>query len=164
MPAHSHRTAGSLAVALLGALAFAQPALSGEARPTALTPEYVEECGSCHVAFPGRMLGASSWNAVLDGLDQHFGTDASVDAATLASLRTLLASTARSKQTTQDGKPVLRITEARWFRHEHDEVPARLKSGPDAISLSSCGSCHREAERGSYSESTLRLPKKGVQK
>ena len=101
---------------------------------------------------------------MLRGLDQHFGVDASVDPATLERLRQLLTSTARRKETTQNGEPVLRITEARWFRHEHDEIPARLRSGPEAVALPNCAACHREAERGSYAERSLRLPPKGDQK
>jgi len=126
-----------------------------------LPPAYVEECGSCHVAFPGRMLDAASWSAVLAGLERHFGVDASVDATTLEPIRAYLASTARSKATAADGVPLLRITETRWFRHEHDEVPGRLWREPDAVKPADCAACHRSAAEGSYSERDLRLPKKG---
>ncbi len=153
-----------LLVSAVCGIAFAPRVFAGERTPTALPSGYVEECGACHVAYPGRMLGAGSWSALLDGLDRHFGVDASVDPATLERLRQELASTARRKETTQNGKPVLRITEARWFRHEHEEIPARLKSGPQAVALPDCAACHREAERGSYAERSLHLPPKGGQK
>ena len=129
-----------------------------------LPPAYVEECGSCHVAFPGRMLDAASWSAVLAGLERHFGVDASVDTTTLEPIRAYLASTARSKATAADGVPLLRITETRWFRHEHDEVPGRLWREPDAVKPADCAACHRSAAEGSYSERDLRLPKKGQAK
>lgn len=90
---------------ILGVIALAPSAFSGEQTPAALSPEYVDECGACHVAYPGRMLGTGSWGAVLRGLDQHFGVDASVDPATLERLRQLLTSTARRKETTQTGSP-----------------------------------------------------------
>ncbi len=125
-----------------------------------LPPDYVEECGSCHVAFPGRMLDAASWSAVLGGLDRHFGVDASVDPIALETIRAHLSSSARSRPTADGGAPLLRITETRWFRHEHDEVPDRLWREPDALKPSNCAACHRGAAQGSYSERSLRLPKK----
>jgi len=153
-----HRlAANAFAVALLTAGAAAAKS------PRAPLPAaYVEECGSCHVAFPGRMLDAPSWSAVIGGLERHFGVDASVDPKTLEPIRAYLASSARSHPTTTTGgAPSLRITETRWFRHEHDEVPARLWADPHAVKPSDCAACHRSAAEGSYSERSLRLPTKG---
>ena len=152
-----------VASAAASAIAVASAAARAEKPPRApLPPAYVEECGSCHVAFPGRMLDAASWSAVLAGLEQHFGVDASVDPKTLEPIRAYLASGARSKPTAADGKPLLRITETRWFRHEHDEVPSRLRTGPEAVKSADCGACHPQAAAGSYSERSLRLPKPGA--
>jgi hypothetical protein len=149
----------------LGLFAAALGALpvGAESKRAPLPPAYVEECGSCHVAFPARMLDAASWRAVLAGLEQHFGVDASVDATTLEPIRAYLDGGARRKPTTgADGKPLLRITETRWFRHEHDEVPSRLRAGgADAVKPADCAACHQQAGGGSYSERSLRLPKKG---
>lgn len=129
-----------------------------------LPPTYVEECGACHVAFPGRMLDAASWSAVIAGLEQHFGVDASADPATLEPIRAYLASTARSRPTTARGVPLLRITETRWFRDEHDEVPRRVWKGPEAVKPSDCAACHPSSAAGSYSEHDVRLPRKGETK
>jgi cytochrome c553 len=147
-------------LAVLATLLPARPA-PAEAKRSPLPPPYVTECGSCHVAFPARMLDAASWNAVLDGLERHFGVDASLDAATLGEIRAYLEGSARSRPTTADGKPLLRITETRWFRHEHDEVPTRLWQEPGAIRPADCAACHTQAATGSYAERELRLPKKG---
>jgi len=148
--------------AALAAISLAGAASAAESTRAPLPPAYVEECGSCHVAFPARMLDAASWSAVVGGLEQHFGVDASVDPKTLEPIRAYLASGARSKPTAADGKPLLRITETRWFRHEHDEVPSRLRTGPDAVKSADCGACHPQAAAGSYSERSLRLPKPGA--
>ena len=149
------------AVALAALLAGASAAKSPRAP---LPPAYVEECGSCHVAFPGRMLDAVSWSAVIAGLEQHFGVDASVDAKTLEPIRAYLASTARSRPTAANGVPLLRITETRWFTGEHDEVPGRFWKEPNAVKPSDCAACHRSAAEGNYSERSLRLPDKGKAK
>ena len=43
---------------------------------------YTQECGSCHLAFPPNLLPKASWQSVMHGLDKHYGSDASLDAAT----------------------------------------------------------------------------------
>jgi len=148
----------------LAVAALAAGASTAESPRAPLPPAYVVECGSCHVAFPGRMLAAASWRAVVAGLDQHFGVDASVDPKTREAIAAFLASTARSKPTTANGIPLLRITETRWFRQEHDEVPRRFWKEPNAVKAANCAACHRGAAQGSYSERSLRLPKQGEAK
>lgn len=146
------------------ALLLVGSASAAETKRAPLPPAYVEECGSCHVAFPGRMLDAASWQAVLGGLAQHFGVDASVDAETLEPIRAYLEGSARRKPTAgPDGKPLLRITETRWFRHEHDEVPSRLRpGGAEAVKPADCAACHQQAATGGYAERDLQMPKKGA--
>lgn len=151
----------SLAIATI---LLASSAALAESKRAPLPPAYVEECGSCHVAFPARMLDAASWQAVIGGLERHFGVDASADPQTLAPIRAYLEQAARRKATSTGGEPLLRITDTRWFRHEHDEVPSRLRSGPEAVKLSDCAACHQQAASGSYAERDVRMPKKGAPK
>ena len=70
--------------ALLLASAVAAPALADKApRLPAVVPEaYATECGACHLAYPPALLPARSWQRLMAGLDTHFGSDASLDAAT----------------------------------------------------------------------------------
>lgn len=140
------------------------PAAAGPSKRPPPPPVYVEECGSCHVAYPARFLGASSWSAVLAGLDSHFGVDASVDSQVLAALRAHLETAARSRETAADGKPLLRITETSWFRHEHPRPSSSVWQRPDVKSPANCGACHREADVGDYRERSLRVPKTGEPK
>lgn len=148
----------------VAAVLLVSSASAAESKRTPLPPAYVEECGSCHVAFPGRMLDAASWQAVIGGLSQHFGGDASVDAKTLEPIRAYLEGSARRKSTAgADGKPLLRITETRWFVHEHDEVPSRLRpGGAEAVKPAACGACHQQAATGSYAERDIQMPRKGA--
>lgn len=148
----------------IAAILLASSAATAESKRAPLPPAYVEECGSCHVAFPGRMLDAASWQAVIGGLDRHFGVDASADPQTLAPIRAYLDESARKKPTAAGGEPLLRITDTRWFRHEHDAVPSRLRTGPEAVKLSDCAACHQQAATGSYAERDIQLPKKGASK
>jgi len=151
-------------VGLAAALLPVAPAAAGPSTRPPPPPIYVEECGSCHVAYPARFLGASSWSAVLAGLEAHFGVDASVDPQVLAALRAHLETAARSRETAADGTPLLRITETAWFRHEHPRPSSSVWQHPEVKSPANCGACHRQAEVGDYRERSLRMPKKGEAK
>ncbi len=130
-----------------------------DARREPLPPAYVEECGACHVAFPGRMLDPASWDALIGDLERHFGVDASLDPELREQIRAYLA---RSAQRRRNGAPpgtdAPRITETRWFRHEHDDVPARVWEGRDAIRPADCAACHRDAATGDFDEDRVRIP------
>ena len=137
------------ATALLAAEAAAAPATS-DAWPA--------ECGSCHVAFPARMLPARSWRTIMNDLERHFGVDASLEPATAASIRTYLeANAGRDRSPNEPAIP--RITETRWFRHEHDEVPASVWRSTKIKSAANCAACHADAESGRFGEHDVRLPR-----
>jgi nitrate/TMAO reductase-like tetraheme cytochrome c subunit len=121
-------------------------------------PAWKAECGSCHIAYPPQMLPASSWCAVMSGLDKHFGTDASLDSQTAASITAFLETNA-GREHAPPAQPVLRISETRWFAREHDEVPAHIWRSATVNSPSNCAACHVDAEQGDFSENGIRIPK-----
>jgi len=146
-------------LALIGAGLLAPAAHADELRASARNPAYQQECSSCHVAYPPRLLSAASWRAVMGGLDRHFGTDASLDPETRAALLRYLQANAGSHDTSAYGKPLLRITETRWFVHEHTgELPRHIWRNPAVKSPANCSACHTAADKGNYSESTLHVP------
>jgi hypothetical protein len=118
-----------------------------------------EECGSCHIVYPPNLLSAESWRALMGNLNKHFGTDASVDAATQKELRAELENAASNRSENVAGKPVLRISETRWFKREHDEVSPRVWRNPKVKSASNCGACHTQAAQGKFNERDIRVPR-----
>jgi len=154
---HTTKRVG-LILALAGAMIPAGIAVAGEHVYTISDPTYQAECASCHIAYPPRLLPARSWRALMSGLARHFGTDASLDAPTATYLTAFLEQNA-GRDRTGAAKPVLRITETRWFVHEHDEVPAHVWKSPRVKSAAHCTACHVDADRGHYSEHNIRLPK-----
>ena len=130
-----------------------------ERMPVAKNVAWQTECGSCHVAFPPRLLPAESWRAVMAGLDKHFGSDASLAPAATKEIGAFLQKNAGNNRYASSGKPVLRITETRWFMHEHDEVPDRVWKNPKVKNAANCAACHTGAESGNYSEHGIRIPK-----
>ena len=75
-----------LVCATLAAGAAAPAAMADQERFAMTNPTWNTECGSCHVAYPPRLLPTASWEALLGDLGNHFGSDASLDPATTAEL------------------------------------------------------------------------------
>jgi cytochrome c553 len=114
------------------------------------------ECGACHVAYPPQLLPARSWQAIMGGLDKHFGTDASLDPKAAAEVTSFLERySGRDRGVTATN----RITDTAWFRRKHREVPVGAWRHADVKSAANCGACHRAAERGNFDEHGVRLPR-----
>ena len=125
-------------------------------------PTFAEECGACHLAYPPRFLTAPSWERLMTGLNDHFGTDAGLEPAVTREITAWLVANARRPKAgkVEPVPPPLRITETRWFRGEHDEIsPERFRS-PAVGGAANCAACHRTAEQGNFSERNIKLPPK----
>ncbi len=149
------------AVLLMGGLISAAHAGDDddERMPAVKNALFQAECGSCHVAYPARLLSAASWRAMMSGLDKHFGSDASLDAESAREIGAYLEKNAGRDRYAASGKLILRITETRWFQREHDEVSARTWKNPKVKSAANCAACHTQAVNGKYSEHDIRIPR-----
>ena len=127
--------------------------------------QYVEECGSCHMAYPARLLPAESWSKVMNGLHDHFGENAELNENTRKSIQSYLVSSAsaqgqyRKMLRNLGNESPLRITELPYFIRKHDEIPSRYIKGNEKVSsLSQCNACHRGAEKGRFDEDEVVIP------
>ncbi len=112
------------------------------------------ECSACHIAFPPRLLPAANWEAVMAGLKDHFGEDASLDEASVTHIRDyLVANAGKDDPNAIDGagKPLLRISERAWFVREHGKEVSQA-SLQKAGSWANCVACHRGAEQGLFGD------------
>ncbi len=133
---------------------------------------YKNECGSCHMAYQPEFLPKRSWSKMMDGLDNHFKVDATLDAADHKTILTYLTSNAGdSKYTTKhfskmsnsiarDEAP-LRISETPYFLREHRKIPKRYIEQKEVKSIANCTACHTKADQGSYSERGINIPNYG---
>lgn len=146
-----------------GALVPAPYATAGSKRFDVGSPAYRQECGSCHVPFPPALLSAPSWRAVMQGLPTHFGTDASVDPVPRAEIAAFLESHAGTRDTSEYGKPLLRLSRTTWFAKEHRKhVAPPVLARPEVKSIANCAACHPGAEQGRYDERDIRIPGGGA--
>lgn len=129
--------------------------------PPVVNAKWKEECGSCHMAYPPRFLSAESWHALMSGLDKHFGSDASVDAATATEIGNFLEQNASTKhrRSSSGNEPPLRISKTSWFLSEHRKVADRIWKDPQVKSPSNCAACHTRADSGSFSERDIKMPR-----
>ncbi len=156
MPAFPIRPAAA-ALALL---------LAGTARadrvPVPPLPAYQAECAACHLAYPPGLLPAVSWQRLMANLPRHFGSDASVDPATLKQLSEHLAANAGTfKKVARDPAPPPedRISRAPWFVREHREIDPATWKRKAVGSASNCAACHAQAAQGSFSEREIQIPR-----
>jgi cytochrome b len=128
---------------------------------------YRSECGACHWAYHPSLLPAASWRAVVSGLSDHFGEDASLEPTKAAHIAAWLAANAAETWGTEaanrfrrvDPADPLRITATPYWQRKHAHVPhdAFLHNG--VMSKGNCTSCHDDANSGRFDDRAIHMPK-----
>jgi hypothetical protein len=153
------RAAAALLVLLaLLAAGTAVHADGGSRLPRVMLPAYTQECASCHAAYPPGMLPAASWQRVMRGLDDHYGTDASLDAATVQQIGVWLQVHAGTYKRVREEPPQDRITRSAWFERKHRGIDASVWKLDSVKSPANCAACHTGTERGVYDDDQLKYP------
>jgi hypothetical protein len=130
---------------------------------------YVEGCGGCHFPYQPGFLPARSWEKIMNGLEDHFGENAELLDEEEVPIRNFLLENAAGEVNSGlsnkmmsalgDDPAPMRITDTRFFRHRHDEIPARMVTGNSNVgSFSNCDACHTRAMQGSFDEHQVRIP------
>jgi hypothetical protein len=144
-------------------------AVSNNTSQSAQHKVYQEECGSCHVAYPPGLLPQRSWQKIMDTLNNHFGDNAELPADTHQAILGFLTNNSADQSSTRRSKKFMhalskndvpvRITELRYFKREHREIPKRMViDNPKVRSLSQCDRCHQDAASGAFRESRITIP------
>jgi len=134
-------------------------------------PTYAEECGACHMAYQPGLLPADAWRQVMtpEGLGDHYGDDASLPDGLRTEIAAYLEANAADAARRSRSRAFAvgdagsgaqpRISETRYFRNEHHEIPQRLVAdNADVGSFSNCNACHQDAADGIYNEDRVRIP------
>lgn len=144
----------ALAALLVSPLARAD----GNLMPRTVLPQFTQECASCHVAYPPGLLPAASWQRIMDGLDRHFGTDASLDAPTAQKIGAWLAANAGTYKRVREEPPQDRISRSTWFSRKHREVAPAVYQRASIKSAANCTACHGGAGQGDFDDDRVRIP------
>ena len=135
------------------------PALADSKGPVVpLLPKYQQECAACHLAYPAGMLPAASWRRMMGSLDKHFGTDASLDEASVREISTWLNANAGTYKRVKEAPPQDRITQSAWFIRKHRALDAPVWQLASVKSAANCAACHTKAAQGNFNESGLQFP------
>ena len=111
------------------------------------------------MAFPPGLLPAASWLRIMNGLDKHYGTDASLDAATVRQISDWLQANAGTYKRVREEPPNDRITLSNWFKRKHHEVAPDVFKRVSIKTAANCAACHAGADQGNFSEHAVRIPK-----
>lgn len=154
---YAHAAIKTIAMMLMLSAAAAVQA-DGPQRVAPL-PKYQQECAACHLAYPPGMLPAASWKRLMGSLSTHYGTDASLDEASVREISGWLQTHAGTyKRVSEEPPPQDRITRSPWFVRKHSEVDAQVWKQAAVKSASNCAACHSAADKGSFRESEIQFP------
>ena len=132
---------------------------------------YKNECGSCHFAYPAGLLPSSAWNKMMSNLSNHFGDDASVDEKTFQTLASYLNENSaeksmnykRSRKIVENLNGVIpdSISKMPYMKKKHKEIKENLITQKEVKGLFNCTACHKNAEKGIFSEEDVNIPNYG---
>jgi cytochrome b len=147
----------------------ARPALSVPAGP--LDPTYAQECGSCHMAYPPSLAPSPRWIAIMDGLPNHFGEDATLEPGLMSRIRAYLTMNAAEKWDTraahelQGSNPLdpLRMTATPFWIRMHQGIPESVFKSRAVGAKGACEKCHSDASTGRFDPQDIQIPERAFQ-
>jgi cytochrome b len=129
---------------------------------------YVKECGSCHFAYPPSLSPRSRWMALMDGLSDHFGEDASLEPDVAARIRAYLAKNSAETWDTRashefalaNPSDPLRLTATPYWRWMHRGIPDAVFTSPQVRAKGACDACHSDAATGRFDPQAIDIPER----
>jgi hypothetical protein len=94
----------------------------------------------------------------MSGLDKHYGSDASLDAATQKQIDTWFQAFGGQGKRAREEPPQDRITRSAWFGRKHREVSVATFKRASIKSPANCTACHRDAAQGDFEDDRVRIP------
>lgn len=133
---------------------------------------YKKECASCHFGYQPGLLPEKSWVHIMANLQNHYGTDASIDENDHKDLvEYILANSSqnamnykRSAKITKSLEPGVlyeSITQIPYHIKKHRKLEKWMITQKEVKSLSNCIACHKKADEGSYGKRSIEIPNYG---
>lgn len=137
--------------------------------PVVMNKKFKEECMSCHMAYLPGLLPERSWTKLMNGLDKHFGEDASLDEQSKKEVLEFLVANSSDHVKSRRGSKILAtmakddapisISETWYFKRKHHELSENVYKRKAIGSKGNCMACHQGAESGDFNEHAVRIPK-----
>lgn len=166
----------ALAIVVAGLGAALALGASLAARPVPGAPvviadsAYASQCSDCHAAYHPSLLPASSWRALMAGLGDHFGEDASLSAADTDAVTAYL--TAHAAETTEtraahvfrtvDPAEPFTITATPFWKGRHAGLPEALFKSAAVATKANCAACHGDAATGWFYPGNISVPSEQI--
>jgi cytochrome b len=154
----------SAAIISIGALASTVPASGLIAMPRQTA--FQEECGECHEVYHPSLLPRASWSAMMAGLGNHFGEDASLSPDTTRGIAAYLDKYASEAWDTEaanrlrvvDSTAPTRITATPFWKRSHGKIEKAVFETKPLRGRGNCEGCHRDAESGRFDDQMIAIP------
>ncbi|MEO8169946.1 MAG: cytochrome C [Oxalobacteraceae bacterium] len=127
--------------------------------PGNMPKSYAAECASCHIPYAPGLLPSKSWHGVMNALEKHYGTDASIDQKSVVEISAWLDKYAASSRKFAEASPDNRITSSAWFARKHRKIEKDVWLRTAIKSRAHCAACHTQAAKGDFDEDNIRIPK-----
>lgn len=133
---------------------------------------YLKECGSCHFAYQAGLLPANAWDKMMNNLENHFDTDASLAQEDWVSLSNYLNANSAEKNmqfkrssrivNSLKNQPIPdSISKTPYMIEKHDEIRPSLITQQEVKGIFNCIACHTTADKGIYSSRDIVIPNFG---
>ncbi len=147
--------------------------LPGPRVPVAEAPNaaHAKECGACHEPYHPSLLPRASWAAMMAGLGDHFGEDASLPAPAAAEIAAYLDrnaaeaidSEASNRFLAVSPQEPLRIAATPYWRATHREIADAVFAAPPVSGKAHCSACHSDALTGRFDDQFIAMPSSTAQ-
>ncbi len=130
-------------------------------------PLFANECASCHTLYPPSLLPERSWKKLMANLDNHFGDDASLDAADTRSILEYLVANAAEHSTAEasvkvlasmPNQDIIAFTQTPFWKRTHRDISPDVFARGTVKSKANCKACHGDVERGLLDDTAIRIP------
>jgi len=135
-------------IAAAAVFIFAATSVQAETFPVISDKTVLTECSDCHMAFPPETLPKATWEKIIGNLGDHFGEDASLDDATVATILSYHVkhasdvSSVRAATKWRTSNKVTRIIDAPRFISKHKQCTDAVWNHPSVKSKSNCIAWH----------------------
>ena len=126
---------------------------------------YQEACAECHHAHHPSLRSAADWRALISGLPDHFGEDASLDEDTTRAITAYLTRNAAGTFDTEAANNIgrvhtasLRMTDTGYWKARHAQIDPASFTQKTVGSRVNCDACHQDANSGRFDDHAISTP------